>query len=476
MERTLILICLLIASLISVGVYYWDYPLPLHSDSWDNIAVANAIIKAQKVIFHNPCLPGKTYYDIVGNVYEKEPEIPTNRWELGFDLFIAIVHLLTKVELIDLGVILPFFFCFLMSLGTFSFMRNSINEQAAFFSALFVLTYQTNVISLGPAFLVALSFGFMLIPNLYYLFSKIESFKQYFAFSIVFLMLMVSHPSSALLVFFVCGIGLMWRKNLRKNFLFVWVCFIAIGMLYLMPKIDFNTLNTFITQIQFKRTTVQMNIAFKYSDLIGMPSVLLGVLGIWYAIREKPFPLLCLLVPAIISFIYIQTGTAYFIPYDRSIGYAAQAMLMLSGVGAFLIEKHIKKIGILIAILVLGMQFIHIYNSNHLIYKNILPEEKEVLFEMRKIPLNSTVISRAYIGEGICAVSGKKVVALERGRIGSTYENIWDVLVFFNSDCKTKKAIIDKYNATHVYSREKIDCNFLKRIKTSTGWLYEVVD
>lgn len=486
---TVYILILILLSIYTTGSIHFDYRFPFHADEWDNIKIAQEIIKEKELVEYNPFLPGDPYYVNFNEEAHGVASTNSAMWELNYNLFIALSSLFTGVSPLDIGLILPTVLVFIMSLNTFILVRYlTKNDLPALISAIFVMTLKSNVFFLGPWFLVAASFGLAFIPLIFYLFLKSQVSNRYLPiFLFVFVATTLAHPASTIIFIPMLGLYIVSNpQTLRQNKNKL-IAFAAISLALLLVLVPFDgSITGYIVKIlkilTFSRSAPVngFGAVMQFQVYMGIIAFGLSIFGFFKAMEEKEAKILPLSVDALLILIlaYVYIGYAFLAPYERVVMDMSEILLILAGIGLYYLYRAIKnkKIAGALIVIVLILQISSIF-----VYKEEIPlviEQEEygpLLWLRENTPPDAVILATPRTSEAIGVISDRKVVSLLRGRLGSSQESVNKSLEFFRGDAGTKEKILPEFMPNYIYSKGEINMDSLKLVhRESEIYIYEV--
>src|SRR3989344_3613718 len=136
--------------------------VPLHSDSYDNIAAVQQVLKQGTIFIGDPFAPsseksqfhsGKKNFDL----------------ETGYVFILTFFSIIPGIDPLDLPIFFPWISSLLLFFTTFLLTKKLCRDEfSAFFASLCVFLIPSTQQMLGPLFLVASSLGLALLPLLIY--------------------------------------------------------------------------------------------------------------------------------------------------------------------------------------------------------------------------------------------------------------------------------------------------------------------
>jgi hypothetical protein len=480
---------LLFLSIYTSGSPHFGYFLPFHADEWDNIKIAQEILKEQKLIDYNPFLQGNPYYVNFNEEAHGVTNTSSSRWELNYNLFIALSTLFTGIPALEIGVLLPVFLTFIMSFNTFILVRYLTKKDIpALLSGIFVMTLKSNVTFLGPWFLVASSFGLAFIPLIIYLFLRSMNSKKYFVFFLaVFTVTTLAHPASTIIFLPIFCLYLLFNPGIiekNRNMFFISILLLAALLLTFLPfegsiggyfekifKILLfprsTPINGFVTVMQFP-------------EYMGILAFALSIYGFSKTIQDKETQILPLSVDALLPIIlaYIFIGYAFLATYERVVLYISEFLMILAGIGLYQIYIKIKNrnIAMILVAAVLIFQVHSTFDHKEEIPLIMGPQEySPILWLKYNTPPDAVILATPRSSEAIGVIADRDVISLMRGRLGASEERINKTLDFYSGTPELKEKILLELRPDYVYSREEIRVDSLKLVyKENNIYIYEV--
>lgn len=488
-KSLLYIIILILLSIYTTGSPHFNYPFPFHADEWDNIKIAQEILKEKKIIEYNPFLAGNPYYINFNEEAHGVTNTNSAIWELNYNLFIALSSLFTGISVLDIGLILPSIFVFIMSLNTFILVRYLTKKDVpALLSAIFVTTLKSNVFFLGPWFLVALSFGLAFIPLIFYLFLKSHVSSKYLpVLFFVFAVTTLAHPASTIIFIPMFGLYMVFNPQMikqNKNKLLVSIALLLVLLLVVVPFE--GSVTAYIVKIfkilTFSRSTPMNGFVavMQFPVYMGIIAFVLSIFGFFKTMMDNEAKIIPLSVDALllIILVYIYMGFAFFAPYERLVVYISELMMILAGIGLYNVYQSIKIKKMAAAVIVIILLF---QVGSTFAYKKDIPliiepqEYGPILWLKDNTPQDAVVLATPRSSEAIGVIGNRKVVSLIRGRLGSSEESVNKSLEFFKGNIETKEKILLELKPDYVYSKEEINMNSLKLVHNENRtYIYEV--
>jgi hypothetical protein len=480
---------LLLLSIYTTGSVHFDYRFPFHADEWDNIKIAQEILKEKKLVEYNPFLPGNPYYVNFDEEAHGVANTSSARWELNYNLFIALSSLFTGISPLDIGPVLPAVLVFIMSFNTFILVRYlTKNDLPALISAIFVMTLKSDVFFLGPWFLVAASFGLAFIPLIFYLFLRSHVSNKYLPILLfVFAVTTLAHPASAVIFVPIFGLYMVFNPNIIKKYKNELLIFSAVSLILLFVLIPFDGSVTgyaakIIKILTFPRATPINGFlaVMQFPVYIGIIAFGLSIFGFSKAMADNEAKILPLSVDALLVLIlaYVYLGYAFFAPYERVVMYMAELLLILAGIGLYYISTSIKnkKIAAALVVIILVLQVNSIFTYKKDIPLVIEPEEYgPILWLKDNTPQDAVILATPRTSEAIGVISDRKVVSLLRGRLGSSEESVNKSLDFFKGNTEMKEKLLLEFKPNYIYSKGEINMSSLRLVHNQNDiYIYEV--
>ncbi len=490
----LLLFFLALAFYFAYYVIHQNYNLPFHSDEWDHLALAKEITRTDQLVNYNPY-----------RGWGWDPQ-----WEQNYQLFQAMLLNLTNWDITDLGIVqlallIPVLMTFLMILFTFVLAKQLTGSNfAGILSALAVLLTRPNVTVLGYWFAVPMAFGLAFIPLVLFLFVKSfgedKSFRYSLLLFVVFAQLTLVHPASSIIFLPAFMIYLLLQprlllKSKTKIILLVIelgiLCLLLIGYsVYSYSATTYAGLFDKVLEIiTFTTSIYETNTFFFLPRYLSWPIFLVSAVGIFYLLNAKNkqaiiLPILIFTLVPLLYLFFTQEKT-YLADYRRIFYYAAESLAICAGVGLYAITKFVsraidkalegyfflsEKIQLsiipkaLVVLLALGFLYGNLstlpFTHKEQLYK--VAEEKEIpafLWLKHNSYNEQIVLSYFWTSRAINVIGGNRILYANPARLMGA-RGYKESLEFFASPCEEKKKGL--YGASFVYSREAINCDFLK--------------
>ncbi|KCZ70773.1 hypothetical protein ANME2D_02798 [Candidatus Methanoperedens nitroreducens] len=480
---------LIILSIYITGSPHFNYRFPFHADEWHNIKIAQEILKEEKIILYNPFLAGNPYYINFNEEAHGVTNTNSAMWQINYNLLVALSSLFTGIPALEMGLILPTLFTFIMSFNTFILVRYlTKNDLPAFMSGVFVMTLKSNVTFLGPWFLVASSFGLAFIPLILYLFLKsLVSGKYLPILLFVFAATTLAHPASAIIFIPIFGLYMIFNPRIVKHNKNRFLISIAILLILLLVIVPFEgSVISYIVKILkvliFPRSDpINGFVAvMQFPAYMGIIAFVLSIFGLFKTMTEDEAKILPLSVDALLPLIlaYIYLGYAFLAPYERVVLYISEILMILAGIGLYHIYRSIgnKRTAVILIVMILILQISSIPAYRDDIPLIMGPEEYGAILWLRdNAPPDAVVLAAPGSSEAIGVIGGQKVISIMRGRLGSSEESINKSMGFFRGNTEMKEKILLELKPDYVYSREEISLESLELVHSENKiYIYKV--
>ncbi|MBI4232475.1 hypothetical protein HY605_04550 [Candidatus Peregrinibacteria bacterium] len=190
----LVTISFMVILFLSVFLPTYEVQMPQHVDSWIVISIADRIVKDHYIPRVDP-FRGATL------------EYPK-----GVYAFVAVIHLITGIDMITLSQLLPAIIFVVMGALNYAIALRLFNKRTvAILSVVFTLLVLTNMTMLGPFYLVPLTFGALLILLMLYF---ISSGKIFLAI-LTYFAIPLTHMNSAMFATLILGLFFIVNNPLR---------------------------------------------------------------------------------------------------------------------------------------------------------------------------------------------------------------------------------------------------------------------
>ena len=468
--KFLIVLIALIFIFFLVYRFRSDFDYPIHVDEWHHITQATYIINTE----HIPSC--KEYLELGYR--------PIAYIEVGFFLFLSQIILLTGIDpVLQYRILPPIFTCvaaFMAFLLSYKFTKKF---YVGVFTMLIFGSIKSNFNILGNLFFTPLSFGFALIYLMFFTITegiKRRSLELILISMMLSATLIIIHPPSVIMVYFIIFVYLILRANIiKENFTskIVLIAFLVIFLTYLLydlESLDYDVLTPRVIKNHIFGRLVQLKGSYPaeaYYDLwdfYGNAQSILAIIGIFFVLkrdRRLVFALWSIITVSII-FMFGIYGVSIISTYQKMIFYASMSLAVLSGIGLnFILELFMKipykSIGSILALIFLATVFFYIFKDYYPgIPDGYLVREKD--YEVAKWLKDNNYSSRTVLGtfftsEALYSVSGNYPIANIFFKGNGTARS--DMGSFFGSNCTIKKEIIDRYNISLIVSESEIECD-----------------
>lgn len=190
----LVTISFMVILFLSVFLPSYEVQMPQHVDSWIVISIADEIVKDRYIPRVDPFRGAPLEY----------PK--------GVYTFVAVIHLITGIDMIALSQLLPAMIFTIMGALNYCIALRLFNKRiVAILSVVFTLFVLTNMTMLGPFYLVPLTFGALFILLMLYFISSgrvLLGILTYFA-------LPLTHMNSAMFATLILGLFFLVNNPLR---------------------------------------------------------------------------------------------------------------------------------------------------------------------------------------------------------------------------------------------------------------------
>ncbi|ODS37030.1 hypothetical protein BEH94_08250 [Candidatus Altiarchaeales archaeon WOR_SM1_SCG] len=302
--KSLLLISTLVLVFNLIYAAHWDYLYPYHTDEWENLAEAVAIMENHALLNKAPnCKDIKKKIDL----------------EIGSHIFLAELFLLTGADPVTTYKYLPALFAAISAFMLFLVVKR-YNFYAAILSMIFFASLKTNISIMGIWLFAPLtmSIAFIYAITFMFLYAIENKFASFLGASASLLALALIHPISAVFVYMILSLYIILKfiyylfellKKLllggdKKEMFFTWKNTTGFIILFLIPFISFiyfmailskgttaDTINWFITKfIIFPKSTGVSSLVYEPAylpDIYGILGIGLAVIGILYIIYMR---------------------------------------------------------------------------------------------------------------------------------------------------------------------------------------------
>ncbi len=425
-------------------------------------------------------------------IYSKNPYLALNSnnpsltlefddFELGFHLFIAWFFTLTGLDPVLNQQFLPAVFIVISILSIFLFAYGvTKNFYIGVIAGLFFLSIKGNINIYSLGFFVPIIVSTFLIFLIFYTYLR-EDLRH---FSIVFFIIsLIFYPLATVFITSVLAIYLLYNKKLKRTHIYY-----GVALFVLMALLTgFTRLKDFLI---FKQGwTLGQEIEYSLLQIYGLIGILFAIIGIYFLFKKQynRILLMTLVFPLFAILSYPIFKATLLLPYQRSLFFMMLAMVPLSAIGAYhslelifiKIKNHFVSISIismLVLILLIGAFYNYYYvaDSNFSPAHMISDSDYEALSWIKSnLGVNNRIMIAGVPALGVYPISYNKVYAVPESSLRAS--NISRVMLFFNSDCGTKKNLLDKQFNNLVYSRTSMDCDFLNLVYSKDSvYIYTV--
>ncbi|MDP3881254.1 MAG: hypothetical protein Q8Q31_00030 [Nanoarchaeota archaeon] len=478
MKRGEVLLLVLLSIITFLFVYspHFDYHLPYHIDEWHHITEASKLREG----------------DYSGG---------SIGFRAGFHVILMILSYF--VSLISVYEFLPAIWAVVSGLILFFVTYKKTRRfSIAIFSMLFFATIKSNVNLTGLWFFTPLVFSIPFIFLYFYFFTEglEKKNKRYIYISLaIMIFLLFIHSISVLFALPILIIySLMHLEYIKRNYkMFGWFLLIPlIGLLFykLMVNIPFSDLlQSILNAIQFKKGWGVLELNNSFLEIYSLVGYVLAVLGAVFIFtkEEKPKKYAVFVIWPIILlisiFIYRLADISYLSPYQRNLYYFAISLPILSAFGLYHLIKLARKgidlvinkrdvkrnLKIIIAIILilltafLAFKYYYAMPKQIALYKLVDERDLQTLEFMKDLP-KSRVMASPEVSTVIYPLANHDPVATI-----SFYGNRGDLERFFyNSDCKVREEVLNKYSVRYVISQDRINCGW-RLIYKENNFIYE---
>ena len=505
----LVVALFLLAAVMNYSIHY-NYPLPLHSDEYDHLAVLHEMQQTGKHVWYDPY------------IVQKRPA--QRNLEINYDIFLYVFGTLTGLQPEHLPLVLPALFSFMLSLSAFVLVfALTKRDLAAFFAGIFVFFLPSNIAFLGYWFLVPMAVGIAAVPILAHAFLKaFNSWSYTLTLYVLIISITFTHVVyiTSLLPAFLAFILLSPaefknRKNLLK---------LALGTLLLLGLTVFfvkwnqaNPLETILVILNllvwpYGNHTAEYPLAsylgptLAFLALAGALYFLLPLLNralgglvnrlpLFHSARKtvhysKFVPLFAVVLLAVR--VYADySGTCLLGPCRRTVPALVTGTLILAAVGFYAFIGFLNKLllGVspkpyrvmraAIFMLVLAFLFHQLLTHPFVfandpvrgLYHNIETTELPALSWIKEFTEPDTVVfALPWTAKAIYLLADRKVVDTGAARLGTSLATLKDLTNFFLMDCAAKEAVLAKWPNQMIYAgKGYVDCPNLDQVLNSGG-------
>ena len=490
--------------------------LPLHSDSYDNIAAVQASISGQKISHGSPY--SNAYINKTGDEIVSAFDI-----EAGYTAALAAFSLFSGIDIIALSIFLPWLVSMLIFISSFILIgKLTKNNFISFAGAMFVFLLPSTQQTLGPAFLVASNLGLAVLPLvIYFGVDVLSERKNVGAFVFIAIASAVIYPPA----FIVAAIALVsfavaTQALLKKNFKLIIFSFIAIlvlavfGIMLFIFLSGLNPLRLFseygfefvfaAADFAFDQLLFRQNMLPEVPFVPGYLGIVLfgfcGIAVLYFAsldfFRKGNSNIKIVYAPAVVlllmAFGSIQIGRGILVPTERLVFFSAYFFLLCGGilfaeiankVAGFLSSKKIlneetKRYFFSFSLLLLASAIVLSQPlKTESLQLNMTNEEMDGVGWIREnTGRNDFILAAPYLSKPIYVFTGRNVACTSSTRFGCSNELNILAASFFFAGCEDKKRILSGYfRADYVFMEKELtlagktikfpaqDCDFMEK-------------
>lgn len=499
--KIIFIIAVLIATFLLVYFPHFNYPYPLHADEWYHLEWAKRLYSG--------------HYTILESV----------QYQFLYQLSITplfIIEKLSGISAVQMYIFLPAIFACFASILLFLLMyKLTKNYWISLFSIIFFASLPSDVNLLGSWFATPSSMIVLFIFLFFFLFLKAveEENKKYLFYSmgVMFLIIFI-HASVASFLLPVLGLYFLINYKRVKEKPYLLAVFLPFLIAFIIVTVIFKeqiiqTIKLIISLLIFKSGSTSLEpsliinpISFNFLGikfvasqyflpvLYGIIPFLLALYGLYHSIKEEKLRIFAiwLISASFFLFIFNCSGISFFTRRQHMIYYALLALVPLSAIGLYnfilmlknklnniqkLINKEqLKKVIIIFLIILVFAATFYNYGAQRKgteLYHLIQNEDYQAFIVLNDYPLKGAVMSPLKEAMAIYPISAN--YAFSKFYPGDN-ETADKTSKFFSdsSDCKTKEAILRYDNIKFVYSKFKIECEFLDEIYSDGRFVYAV--
>jgi len=498
-EQVLGFFLVLVLSFLLIMIPHLNSNLPLHSDSYDNIAFVQSWFEKGGISFEDP-------YVSPNKVNIPRADFIEYDFESGYAIILAAFSLLPMVNPVDLPIFFPWLVSMLLFFSTFVLLRKIVKDDfSAFFTAFFVFFIPSSRQMLGPLFLVASNVGLALLPILLYFgLNALRERKDVKKFALVSVITLIVYPPAFIvsiisLVVFSLVNQEIWKKN-QKQLLVSGGLITAMGFVFIIFALFLSNLNPVAIFLEhgFDSIFALMDLIINqfilrhnildptpsFGEYLGLVLFALSIISTLFFLikkflqknQENPGYTL-IFVPAIVlstmAFISIQIGRGIFLPTERTVFFASYFLLLSTGLftaqlimytkNLAFFENFSKKFGknflnsVFLLFLVFGI-FLSAPVKSETFQFNITPNEFDAIDWINSnTQKDDLFLAVPYLSKPIKVFTGRNVVCTTFTRFGCSQEMNLFVTSFFFVGCDDKQKILEDYfNADYVFVQKKL--------------------
>ena len=518
-ERQFIFIGMLALLLIPYFLFLQprqESQVPLHSDEYDNIAVAQRSMSEGKIFQGDPYAPAEGS----GSIYN-----PKNQGydpEAGYAALLLLFSLSSGFSPLALANFLPWLFSIIFFLASFILLKKILSGQfLPFCAAMFVFFLPSSSQMLGPMFLAASSLSLALLPALIILGRPFLIERKNTA---AFLLLMAASaaiypPVAAAMAIALLSSIILSPRIIRHNLRFLLFSLILIILLFMAAysiylyisgfnpialslqygsEFVFAFFDYLFDQVLFRASNIgAIPFAPEYLGLVLFAFCALGTIFLAAKkISRKPENGEIIFAPAIMFMLLwligIYSGRGFFIPAERLALYSAYFLLLCGGIFFALairkIADSLESKGLLqgsksalapiifLILLCSAIIYSHPFRQESL-QLNTVPVEMDGFSWIEKnSPENSLILATPYLSKPLYVFTGRQVFCTTPTRFGCPQELNNLAAAFFFANCRDKEKILSEYfPADYIFVQKQLimgekavtfpnqDCNFLEK-------------
>ena len=316
----LILFVILAFAAFATFIPHLDYAYPVHGDEWMHMTYSEAIVQTGNTSYVEPFQGQSTSESFADN--------PEN----GFYILFALLQQISGINFTDIFVYFPVIFFIITVLGVYALgRREGFGLEAAFLTSLI----PTSIGILGPAFMVPLSLGLLIVPLILFLAFNHRGLPAYILLFMFSCFLLLVHVPSAIIAIIVLVpfIILNFKGDFKQS--------LGISLALALPfLIVFSLINYFATITNYLSTGTSLSSFVKFPDLLqsyGIIPVILGgvgIAGLFIKGGKKNLGLLFgFAVLLLVLLVFVRLGFGLDILYQRGLIYVPLLLSIIAGAG-----------------------------------------------------------------------------------------------------------------------------------------------
>jgi hypothetical protein len=463
---------LLLLTLVSLGAYltytiHISHPYPYHHDEWQHIALARQIVEEDYSRQFNP------YLGI---------ELEHADLEIGFHILLAEFMLLTGADLIMVYQYIAALTFMLTALLLYLIVERLSGKWAvAIYSVIFYASLRSNINILGKDYFVPLTLGLplmLLSLNLFLSGLQERRTHQIYAAAAVSAGLFLIHPPSLMILAFPVAFELFLhfkdaKMAFTKRHLISSMVLAAFFVLYMWRGSFESTMLYLRDLLYFERGWGQVEVTYSIPLLYGLVATLLAVVGFIGSNRSglRSFSALAFIALAVTAFFNIFNFT-FLIPYSRAVHYALLGMVPLSAAGLHGVlerfrlrsEKHDIALKATVLLVVFYLTFTSTYalDQKYKKYSFDVVDDHSLaaLLHSESLGDNLKLITPYFSTSAVYPVTGHQSISLIPALMGGGMMD--DNYEFYSYDCDRMWDSVQRSNATHIISQNRIECSWLE--------------